>query len=178
MLKSTGNSLKMQVVITPKSQTSLLILFATYFKSINSPDSEFYQPEEDVIVFNERYVQGEFIVMFDELNASISNDEILKACSQVNNGKSGGPDKFLNEFLKYGIDCFLPCVNRLFNKIFDLGNFPEEWTHGYIIPLHKKGDINNHENYRGITLLSTLGKLYTRLINNRLYMHRQDLEQR
>ena len=34
--------------------------------------------------------------------------------------------------------------------------------------MHKKGSVNNVENYRGITLLSTLGKLFTRVINNRL----------
>ena len=36
------------------------------------------------------------------------------------------------------------------------------------MPLHKKGDINKVENYRGITLLSTLGKLFSRILNNRL----------
>ena len=49
----------------------------------------------------------------------------------------------------------IACVNKFFNKMFELGYFPEEWTNGYIIPLHKKGDINNHKYYRGITLLST-----------------------
>ena len=39
---------------------------------------------------------------------------------------------------------------------------------GLIIPLHKKGDVNCVENYRGITLLSTFGKLFTRILNNRL----------
>ena len=34
--------------------------------------------------------------------------------------------------------------------------------------MHKKGDTNKPENYRGITLLSTLGKLFTRILNNRL----------
>ena len=55
-----------------------------------------------------------------------------------------------------------------FNCIILLGYFPEKWTSGLIVPLHKKGDINCVENYRGITLLSTLGKLFTRVINNRL----------
>ena len=32
----------------------------------------------------------------------------------------------------------------------------------------KKGSVDNVQNYRGITLLSTLGKLFTRIINNRL----------
>ena len=49
-----------------------------------------------------------------------------------------------------------------------MGHFPEEWSEGYIIPLHKKGSINEVENFRGITLLSTLGKLFSRTINNRL----------
>ena len=36
------------------------------------------------------------------------------------------------------------------------------------MPLHKKGDINQVENYRGITLLSALGKLFSRILNNLL----------
>ena len=39
---------------------------------------------------------------------------------------------------------------------------------GLIIPLHKKGDVNCVENYRGITLLSTFEKVFTRILNNRL----------
>lgn len=38
----------------------------------------------------------------------------------------------------------------------------------FIIPILKKGDIDEPANYRGITLLSTLGKLFTRILNNRL----------
>ena len=34
--------------------------------------------------------------------------------------------------------------------------------------IHKKGSVDNVQNYRGITLLSTLGKLFTRILNNRL----------
>ena len=48
------------------------------------------------------------------------------------------------------------------------GYFPEAWSVGEIIPPHKKGDKNNVDNYRGITLLSTLGKLFSRILNNRL----------
>ena len=48
------------------------------------------------------------------------------------------------------------------------GHFPESWSEGYIMPLHKSGSIHCPENYRGITLLSVLGKLFTRVLNNRL----------
>ena len=62
----------------------------------------------------------------------------------------------------------MPILCNLFNKIFELGIFPQEWSEGYVIPLHKKGSLNDVENYRGITLLSALGKVFTRMINNRL----------
>ena len=72
--------------------------FLDYFKSINDPDSVFYQPDEDVLYFNERYVQGELDVMFSELNAPFVVNDIIKACKQLKNGKSAGPDYFINEF--------------------------------------------------------------------------------
>ena len=39
---------------------------------------------------------------------------------------------------------------------------------GYIVPIHKKGSVENVENYRGITLLSVMGKLFTNILNTRL----------
>ena len=59
-------------------------------------------------------------------------------------------------------------LHTLFNKIFDTGIFPDSWGDGLIVPLHKKGNIGNVENYRGITLLSVVGKLFTSILNTRL----------
>ena len=46
--------------------------------------------------------------------------------------------------------------------------FPDSWSEGFIVPLHKKGSKYEVENYGGITLLSTIGKVFTRILNNRL----------
>ena len=142
--------------------------FARYFKSINDPDSVFYQADEDILFFNERYVNGEIHVMFGELDVEISNTEILKAIKQLKNNKSCGPDLLLNEFFKYGADALLPYLYNLFNKCLMRGYFPESWSEGHIVPIFKSGDQSEASNYRGITLLSTLGKLFTRILNNRL----------
>ena len=56
-------------------------------------------------------------------------------------------------------------IYTLFNKFFELGYFPKSWSDGFIVPIYKKGDKNEPSNYRGITLLSTLGKLFTRILN-------------
>ena len=142
--------------------------FAEYFQAVNDPNDIFYQPDEDVLYFNERYAQGEIQVMFEELNLPISFEEIKKGVSQLRNGASAGPDLFLNEFLKKGTNGLLSYIHGLFNKLYEIGYFPESWTEGHIIPIFKKGDKNEASNYRGITLLSIIGKLFTRILNSRL----------
>ena len=41
---------------------------------------------------------------------------------------------------KHGIDVILPLVKRLFNILFDSGEFPDDWELSFIVPVHKKGD--------------------------------------
>ena len=56
----------------------------------------------------------------------------------------------------------------MFNKILDLEYFPSVWAIGNVVPVFKKGDKNNANNYRGITIISCLGKLFTKIMNNRI----------
>lgn len=86
----------------------------------------------------------------------------------MRNRASAGPDLYINEFFKNGSDVLLNYIHTLFNKVFEVGYFPEIWSEGFIVPIFKKGDKNEVSNYRGITLLSTVGKLFTRILNNRL----------
>jgi hypothetical protein len=45
---------------------------------------------------------------------------------------------------------------------------PREWMQGLIFPLYKDGDDRDPLNYRGITLLSIVGKVYHRVLGDRL----------
>ena len=129
---------------------------------------DFFQVDDDILYYNERYVRGEFQIMFDELNSEVIKDELLSAIKQLRNGASSGPDLLLNEFFKQGSVLLINYLHALFNRLFQMGYFPKQWSEGFIVPIFKKGDINEVSNYRGITLLSTLGKLFTRILNNRL----------
>ena len=88
----------------------------------------------------------------------------------MKNNRSAGPDLILNEFIINSKHVLVPVLYEMFNKIYSLGYFPDRWSEGFIIPLHKKGKLENVENYRGITLLSCVGKLFTRILNNRLQL--------
>jgi hypothetical protein len=52
--------------------------------------------------------------------------------------------------------------------LFENGIFPEDWSKSVIIPLFKKGDHNVIDNYRGISLLCIISKVFTFVLNNRL----------
>ena len=60
---------------------------------------------------------------------------------------------------------------RLFNKVLDSGSVPKEWGTGLILPLYKgKGRKLDCDNYRGITPLSYIGKVFTTILNKRLHI--------
>ena len=53
--------------------------------------------------------------------------------------------------------------------ILDTGILPDSWTLGIVKPIYKnKGNQQGPDNYRAITLISCMGKLFTAVINNRL----------
>ena len=45
-------------------------------------------------------------------------------------------------------------------KVWDGEDPPENWKNGIVVPLYKKGEVNNVNNYRGNTLLSTAYKIF------------------
>lgn len=112
--------------------------------------------------------------MFSVLDNKITYNEIRKACSQLSTGRADGPDHVINEFFKYGLNRISAYIETLFNKLYDMGYFPSQWTEGYIVLIFKWSDENLAENYLGITFLSTFVKLFTRVINNRFNKWAED----
>ena len=74
----------------------------------------------------------------------------------------------MNELIKEGKTVLLPLLCKLYNVILCTGWFPELWVKSVLVPLFKKGNVNDTGNYRGISLASHVGKLFTSVINCRL----------
>ena len=107
--------------------------------------------------------------VFDEiLDADITAEEIKTAIRHLKNGKAAGPDGIIGEILKAAEDSLVPFLVKYFNNLLKEGSFPVEWTKAIIVPLHKKGDPNDIDNYRVIALLSVLGKVFTFILNKLL----------
>ena len=99
---------------------------------------------------------------------AISRDEVTASIRNLKPGKSTGPDKVIREMLKHANERANDLFVQFFNKLYDEGIFPKEWSKSIIVPIHKKGDANIPDNYRGIALTSVLCKVYTHVLNKRL----------
>ena len=93
----------------------------------------------------------------------------MLAVKNLNNGKAPGEDDIINKYINSTVNQFLPIHVNLFNLNFSSGIIPDSWLAGIIKPIYKnKGDPYNLDNYRAICLTSTMGKLFTSILNSRL----------
>ena len=88
--------------------------------------------------------------------------------------KAAGPDSILNEIIKYSCPVTIKSVTKLFNLIFQTGYYPDCWRKAFIIPIFKSGDKDDPNNYRGISLLNGLAKIFSAVLNNRIMAYMKD----
>lgn len=98
--------------------------------------------------------------------SEITIQMVKEAIKNLKNRKSPGQDEIPNELLKYGGPKLVKELTTLFNKITTTGKVPAEWKKSITIPVFKKGDKRNPENYRGITLLNSTMKLFTKILTD------------
>ena len=96
---------------------------------------------------------------------TISRDEVTAGIRNLKPGKSAGPDKIICEMLKHANERVFDFFVQLFNKLYDEGIFPKEWSKSIIVPIHKKGDANIPDNYRGIALTKCVYTCFEQEIN-------------
>lgn len=82
-----------------------------------------------------------------------------KAKGKLKNGKATGEDGIGNKVWKYwgGIK---KIAWEVCNMVWRGDGWLKEWKIGIIVPMKKEGDGRRVEDYRGVTLLNTLYKIY------------------
>ncbi|KAK3551641.1 hypothetical protein QTP70_020851 [Hemibagrus guttatus] len=103
-----------------------------------------------------------------EVDSFITQAEVTEVVQQLLGGKAPGVDEIRPEYLKSLDVVGLSWLTRLCNIAWWSGTVPLDWVTGVVIPLFKKGDRRVCSNYRGITLLSLPGKVYSRVLERRV----------
>ena len=94
--------------------------------------------------------------------------EVKSAVKQSKKGKAPGPDSITIDLIDAAGDIINDKLATLFNECLIQSKVPEIWNEAIIILLHKKGDQKNISNYRPISLLNNIYKLFTKIIANRI----------
>ena len=102
------------------------------------------------------------------LDAPVTLAEVCAAVGRLANGKAPGCDGVVAEVLKGGGDAMHRALHILCCQAFGTSRVPLDWLRGVIVPIYKDGDQRLPSNYRPITLLSIVGKVYTGVLQARL----------
>ena len=97
-----------------------------------------------------------------------TTEEIIKLITEIEMKKATGPDKISAYIVKVTCEIIAPIISELFNKCIHDGTFPNLLKIAEIIPLHKGDTKTDSTNYRPISLLPIYGKLFEKVIANRM----------
>ena len=87
---------------------------------------------------------------------------------------SSGHDEISSKLLKDIGVVIAPTLSVIINQSLCTGVFPDKLKIAKVIPLFKKGDESLIENYRPISLLSSISKVFERIVFNQLYKYLDD----
>ena len=99
----------------------------------------------------------------------VTEAEIANMIADLSVTKSSGPYSIPSKLLKYFCAYFTGPLETLINKSLSEGNFPGILKLADVCPIFKKNDKNKCENYRPISLLPNIRKLYERAMHSRVY---------
>ena len=99
----------------------------------------------------------------------VTHHEVFNAILSLNNSKSSGQDGITSKCLKISVNCIINPLVLIINKSFFQGIFPSQFKTAKVIPIHKKGSFDSTQNYRPISLLSNISKIFEKLMHSRIY---------
>lgn len=140
-------------------------LFSNFFQSVflpsDLPDS--YSTDEihnlDINTHTETIIN----------DIVLKEDDIIRELKVLDATKGTGTDNIPPIFLKKTASSIYKPLHLLYNKCLREGVCPGVWKSARITPVHKGGPKNKVTNYRPISILPTLSRLFEKLVHNYLY---------
>jgi len=144
-------------------------------------DKLVYSNTEKAEAFNDYFIEQCTVVEDDnevlpDLDTSSSNlndiklttDEVKRAIQELKQNKASGPDLVSNRLLLKSKESMAKLLTDFFNKCLDKERFPKCWKTANVTPIFKKGQSDLCSNYRPISLLSCVGKLFERCVQKHI----------
>ena len=97
-----------------------------------------------------------------------SVEEIIRVIKSLKNSNSLGHDNLPTKFIKLSAAQIAPALEKIFNLSMKTGVYPDALKVAKVIPIFKKGSPTSINNYRPISVLSPINKIFEKLLYTRL----------
>ena len=101
--------------------------------------------------------------------------EVELAIDKLKSHKSPGIDHIPAELIKAGGRTICLEIHKLITSIWKKEKLTEEWKESIIVPIHKKGDKTDCNNYRGISLLPNTYQILSNILLSKLIPYAKEI---
>ena len=119
-------------------------------------------------------LSGDYTIHFQEKRfefRAIQDQELRDAVGKLKNSKSFGNDNISSFFLKLALPFVAKSLLKIFNTSLETSKFPDTWKTARVAPIFKDGDKSIRSNYRPISVLPVVSRLFEKLVFNQLYKY-------
>ena len=164
------NELKSDGGVTITNPEDIADYMNKHFAAIGPNLASKIQVNEDNITPTEFLTEKDSSFNLKKVEAS----SVLKSLTRVKINKATGIDKISNKILKIAAPVIYKNLTDLFNLSITSDVFPSDWKIAKVSPLFRSGDLSNTNNYRPISVLPTIARVFERLIFDQLYTYVND----
>ena len=100
---------------------------------------------------------------------STTSSMVCSLLDKLCKSKATGLDKISAKLLRYCPDLLSESLTVIFNCSINTGIFPDEWKCSKVIPLFKHGERRDLNNYRPISIIPVVAKVFERIIYDQIY---------
>lgn len=130
----------------------------------------------DKISFNEKNRSYVDFLSYQNDNVSFHLKEtnqstVFILLSQLSRSKATGLDKISSRLLRECSDLIAESLSLIFNRSIITGIFPNEWKCAKVVPIHKQGKRNCLDNYRPISIVPVVAKVFERIIYDQVQLY-------
>ena len=101
----------------------------------------------------------------------VNAEDLNKAMSKFKSSQGFGMDNKSSFFLKKSIPILSNGLSQIFNMSLSTGQFPDSWKVARVAPIYKDGSSSENSNYRPISVLIVVSRLFEKFIYDQLYTH-------